>query len=123
MLNICHHLERPLYEYQVAAMLRLTEELAAGKFVPDLRAIDRAKEIVRNIQDVPAGNWMSFGKLKIGAKFIAMPSAGDDHGHGGYCGEHYIFEKTSRKPHKNAQRVFDGQLSDMPASMQIIPVA
>lgn len=37
---------------------------------------------------------LSFGELKVGQRFIFFPSPGDNHGHGGFKGAHYIFVKT-----------------------------
>src|SRR3989344_4474225 len=37
---------------------------------------------------------LTFGELKVGQKFIALPLPGDNHGHGGFKGAHYIFTKT-----------------------------
>ncbi len=37
---------------------------------------------------------LTFGELKVGEKFICLPVPGDNHGHGGFKGAHYIFTKT-----------------------------
>jgi hypothetical protein len=36
---------------------------------------------------------LTFGDLKIGDKYISLPVPGDNHGHGGFKGAHYIHEK------------------------------
>ncbi|KKR10350.1 MAG: hypothetical protein UT37_C0003G0049 [Parcubacteria group bacterium GW2011_GWA2_39_18] len=43
---------------------------------------------------------LTFGELRIGQKFICLPTPGDNHGHGGFKKAHYIFTKTH-------QRVFE----------------
>lgn len=70
---------------------------------------------------------LTFGELKIGQKFIAMPSPGDNAGHGGYRIAHYIFTKTRMSvkgyaiPHG---RAIDnrGVSSDDPNEMPVILV-
>ena len=37
---------------------------------------------------------LTFGELKVGQKFICLPLPGDNSGHGGFRGAHYIFTKT-----------------------------
>lgn len=37
---------------------------------------------------------LTFGELKIGQEFICLPCPGDNSGHGGFRGAHYIFTKT-----------------------------
>lgn len=39
---------------------------------------------------------LTFGELKIGQKFICLPLPGDNSGHGGFRGAHYIFTKTHK---------------------------
>lgn len=40
---------------------------------------------------------LTFKDLKVGDKYIAFPRPGDNHGHGGYLGNHFVFEKTDKK--------------------------
>lgn len=42
---------------------------------------------------------MTFGELKTGERFIFFPLPGDNHGHGGFKGTHYIFIKTKHDMH------------------------
>jgi len=76
---------------------------------------------------------LTFGELKVGDFFIALPSPGDNSGHGGLRGAYNLFIKTSANvrelapgmpygiPHGGA--VDDrGIASDMPHSMFIIKV-
>lgn len=77
---------------------------------------------------------LTFGELKIGQKFIGLPLPGDNHGHGGFRGAHYIFTKTHevvteaapRLPYgiPNGRAVKDhrGIPSDFPHSMFVILV-
>jgi hypothetical protein len=74
---------------------------------------------------------MTFGELKIGDKFIAKPCDGDNDGHGGYDGPHYIFEKSTplafrpvptKTGRENARRMFDDMWSTMPDCMEVIQV-
>ena len=126
MLNVCERLKHPLYEYQVASLLRLLEDVGADAHLNTGFSIERARELMKDIRDCRSGYWMTFAELEIGAKFICMPLAGDDHGHGGYRGEHYIFVKTAqatRAGKPNAHRLGKTrQTSDMTATMHVVPV-
>lgn len=53
---------------------------------------------------------MTFGELKVGDKFISMPMPGDNAGHGGFRGPHYIYEKISDNSRKSdpRSRLLDG---------------
>lgn len=37
---------------------------------------------------------LTFGELKVGQKFVGFPLPGDNSGHGGFRGAHYIYTKT-----------------------------
>lgn len=68
---------------------------------------------------------LTFGELAQGAKFIWFPVDGDDSGHGGFRGKHYIFTKlreSAGKNGENAVRDHDGTLSHMPDRMEVLPV-
>ena len=61
---------------------------------------------------------LTFGKLKIGDKFISLPVPGDNHGHGGFRNNHYAFKKIAAKKNPiipvisdNAFRLKDGEIS------------
>ena len=40
---------------------------------------------------------LTFRDIEVGQKFICLPMPGDNNGHGGLKGAHYIFTKTSRE--------------------------
>lgn len=40
---------------------------------------------------------LTFGDLAIGDRFIGFPLPGDDSGHGGYKGTHWIYQKISKR--------------------------
>lgn len=74
---------------------------------------------------------LTFGDLERGQKFIAKPLPGDNSGHGGYAGVHYIFMKTESMPYPdqgisrppaNTVDLKRGYLSHTPDSMLVIPV-
>ncbi|KKR45840.1 MAG: hypothetical protein UU22_C0023G0004 [Parcubacteria group bacterium GW2011_GWA2_40_8] len=74
---------------------------------------------------------LTFGDLKIGDTFIAFPLPGDNSGHGGYKGAHWIFMKLATVTQsvavmasvdRNSIRLLDGVLSNMPDSMPVIKV-
>jgi hypothetical protein len=77
----------------------------------------------------------SFGELAVGQMFICLPCPGDNHGHGGLRNKHFIFKKTRHSvvhpqnskarygiSHGRALRVFDGQISDFPQSMDVVHI-
>ncbi len=66
--------------------------------------------------------YLTFGELNAGDRFIGLPQPGDDGGHGGFKGPHYIFQKIEGAGRDNAMRQKDGILSCMPDSMPIIKV-
>lgn len=43
---------------------------------------------------------LTFGELKVGQNFIALPLPGDNDGHGGFRGTHHIFTKTHQSVDK-----------------------
>lgn len=77
---------------------------------------------------------LTFGGVKVGQKFICLPLPGDNHGHGGFKGAHYIFTKTHEVvteaapglpygiPHGRATNDRRKILSDFPHSMFVILV-
>ena len=76
---------------------------------------------------------LTFGELKVGQKFISLPSPGDNHGHGGFKGAHYIFTKTHQQITEAAPGLpygiptgrainSKGVSSDCPNSMHVILV-
>lgn len=65
---------------------------------------------------------LTFGELEVGDHYVAFPRDGDDSGHGGYRGEHYVFKKTGTN---EGTRLWDGVSSSMyPAShgMHVVKV-
>lgn len=70
------------------------------------------------------GNKLTFGELELSDKFIVFPIAGDDSGHGGFKGGHYIFYKW--KYDEDGQDIFcakkfsDGVFSMLPDSIEVI---
>lgn len=78
-------------------------------------------------------NPLTFGELKVGQEFICLPCPGDNHGHGGFKGAHYIFTKTHEVVTEAAPgmpygiphgRAMDNRQipSDFPLSMYVILV-
>jgi hypothetical protein len=68
---------------------------------------------------------LTFGEIPEGSKFIGFPLDGDDSGHGGYRGKHYIFTKLrlfKGKNGENAVKDCNGTLSCFPDGMQVLPV-
>ena len=69
---------------------------------------------------------LTFGDLKIGDRYIALPFPGDNEGHGGFKGEYYIHEKI--KPARtnlsslpnNTINIKNKIFSHIPDSMLII---
>jgi len=62
---------------------------------------------------------LTFGELEVNDKFIAFPTPGDDDGHGGYKGVHFIFRKVS--DYESVKEKY-GTLSFMPKTMAVIKV-
>jgi len=48
---------------------------------------------------------LTVGDLSVGDKFIVFPEPGDNEGHGGYKGTHWIFQKVVAIKGKNAVRL------------------
>ena len=77
---------------------------------------------------------LTFGELKDNQKFIFLPQPGDNNGHGGLKGAHYMFTKTHQNvletennlpyaiPHGRAIKNCDNTVSDFPNSMPVILV-
>ncbi len=64
-----------------------------------MKASMAAARLKREWMKMPAECFepMTFGELKEGQKFIALPLPGDNHGHGGLRGQHRSFVKTCGK--------------------------
>ena len=58
---------------------------------------------------------LTFGDLKVGDKFIAFPSDGDNSGHGGYLGSHNVFMKISPCYEKSTFEIFKLKIINQPA--------
>lgn len=69
---------------------------------------------------------LTFEDLKIGDRFIAFPLPGDNSGHGGYKGAHWIFMKIEivgeLSPRYRSVRLCTGSLLKMDDSMPVIKV-
>jgi|SRR3989344_2252052 len=72
-------------------------------------------------------NVLTFRKLKIGDKFISLPVPGDNHGHGGFRNNHYVFKKIAARERNNfpeisdnAFRLKDGNISSFSDYMPVI---
>lgn len=105
------------------------ETSAQDKFVADLAAaIDECSSRL--------GTWRTeaysvekskFGDLAVGEHFVCWPIPGDNHGHGGYLGQHRLFVKTgdmspANTPHSGVARNGSGTESTFPKSMPVIRV-
>lgn len=66
----------------------------------------------------------TFGDLRVGEKFIALPLPGDNSGHGGFKGKSWIFQRVRRSKgsDRNALRLKDGVLCSNPDSMPVLRV-
>ncbi len=62
---------------------------------------------------------MTFGELKVGERFICMPVPGDNHGHGGFRGVHWIFIKINEE---KAQNLSTRDFTDITTTLHIIQV-
>jgi len=68
---------------------------------------------------------LTFGDLEKGEFFISFPVDGDNDGHGGYLGAHYIFQKTGEKQAKRYYlnlKSYARFTSSFPESMDIIKI-
>ncbi len=78
---------------------------------------------------------LTFGELATGQQFICLPQPGDNHGHGGLKGAHWLFTKTEESvlapegspyhkdfPHGRAMNNKRQVASDFPLSMPVILV-
>jgi hypothetical protein len=67
-----------------------------------------------------------FGDVKIGEHFVCWPIPGDNHGHGGYLGQHRLFVKTAEMapdmPHSGLAKNGSGIESSFPHSNAVIRV-
>lgn len=77
--------------------------------------------------------FLAFGELEVGDKFIGIPEPGDNSGHGGLRGTHYLFIKTDEKvtqigevpyakPHTIAVKLKDGAISHFGDDIIVIKV-
>jgi hypothetical protein len=71
---------------------------------------------------------LDFGELAVGDKFIFFPQPGDNSGHGGFRGAHYICEKLTNKFRISNTKLADnyrdnrGIKSNVPLDMPVIRV-
>lgn len=78
---------------------------------------------------------LTFGELKVGQRFISLPQPGDNSGHGGLKGTHYVSIKTHQRvietehgglpygiPHGRSVNIHRGITNDCPNSMAVILV-
>jgi len=75
---------------------------------------------------------VTFGELPLRQQFIALPEPGDNHGHGGFLGEHHIFLKFKSDvakddyglphsmPHGQAMRCADSSMVDFHNSTPVL---
>ena len=72
---------------------------------------------------------LTFGDLQIGDNYIALPTPGDNSGHGGFKIGSYVFKKIKEvrenanhnlEIKSNSVRLLDGTLSNTPNSMVVI---
>ena len=81
-------------------------------------ASENASRLKADWTEMPAECFetLTFGELKVGQKFIVLPLPGDNSGHGGFRGTHYIFTKTKQSIDrvKSARRY--GVLLDLPGT-------
>ena len=62
-----------------------------------------------------------FSDLKVGDIFIALPTDGDNAGHGGYTGKYQVFTKTVSDDKSGfAENVKTNTESTIPNSMEVI---
>lgn len=60
---------------------------------------------------------LTFGELAMREHFVGFPVDGDDSGHGGFCGTHNVFVKTSPN---EAMNITSHALSQFPEKMQVL---
>jgi len=65
---------------------------------------------------------LTFGELKVGDRFIAFPLPGDNKGHGGYKGIHYICQKKQKLILLNYVTLCSGVEGHMPENAPVIKV-
>lgn len=60
---------------------------------------DNARGLKTRWMKVPVRffEYLTFGELEAGQKFICLPEPGDNNGHGGLKGAHFIFTKTDHE--------------------------
>lgn len=95
---------------QIATYARSTDEIAQAH----LAELDEAIKYVGNTYTT-----LSFGDLRIGDHFIAMPLPGDNSGHGGFLGAHNLLVKIGGDSYATGR----GVASTVPRSMRVIKVA
>lgn len=101
-----------------------------------MRATKSAVRLKNSWMEMPVTCFetMTFGELKVGQKFIWLPEPGDNSGHGGLRGKHYIFTKTHMRVTEAAPGLPYGILtgrairnrtktiSDLPYSVKVLLV-
>ena len=110
-------------------------ELKKMKVVLSNREMDDSVELLKLIQNGPQiidellslrnggkPRVLTFGDLETGDKFISFPVDGDNSGHGGYLGTHYIFMKLLGSVDGDNSVKMNGTLSTMPDGMSVIKV-
>jgi hypothetical protein len=72
---------------------------------------------------------LTFGELKIGDEYIALPLPGDNEGHGGFRGSYNLFRKIKDEyrldpvtPVNNTERVRDSVFKNMESNLLVIKV-
>jgi hypothetical protein len=97
-------------------------------------ASEAASRLKKNWMEMPdeCFETLTFGELKVDQKFISLPEPGDNSGHGGLKGAHYIFIKTRQRvtetesglpystSHGKAANIQRGISNDFPDSMFVI---
>lgn len=83
-----------------------------------------AKILKKQFSEMPAEMYepLTFGDLNQGDKFIPLPLPGDNSGHGGFMGSHYMFVKIYRVIDYNAVRLQTGTLYAMSEDRPVIKV-
>ena len=70
---------------------------------------------------------LTFGDLNVGDRYVSLPVPGDNGGHGGFRGTHYLFEKIEIVKNKfdiseDAKRLEDEILSFHPDNLPVVKV-
>ena len=86
------------------------------------------KKVRKNKHASSRSKPLTFGELAVGETFIGFPVDGDDQGHGGFRGIHYIYTKI--KPNKKQKPLADNAIrtggtyvaSNFPDTMQVLKI-